>query len=214
MRCLFDIGASDNRGASFDIEYTGGPATTDDLTAVADGVEATFVTDLLGQLSTNNSLVEVLVNDTSQPELPEGRWSGSEVGTRTGAGQIAGQSSVLVYNIARRYRGSRPKGFWPFGTATDWANSESWTSDFISGLEASWANFITSLGELAGLGITLGAQVGISYTGPPYHVVTSPTTGRGRNVGTPKDPPVVFPVSSVTCSKRFGSQRRRYGKPA
>lgn len=203
------VGAPTPLGTKFDQAYTGGAPSVGDLTTLAGKIRAAYATDLAGLLHSDWSLTEVEAIDLANPTNPTGSDTTAVVGTRAGNPFDIGVAACLFFDVDRRYRGSKPKMFAPWGVTADGANAWSWSSAFITIVETQWGLFQVAIDGQGAGATTLGGQVGISYIGPPYHVVTSPTTGRGRNVGTPRNPPLVLGVTSEKLSPTYGSQRKR-----
>jgi hypothetical protein len=190
------------------LSYTGGAPTSADLEDIATSVSVTWAEYLAPMMTPDGYLGSVTVYDLANPATVEGVWSGSEEGTRTGALPSIATCALMQGHIDRRYRGSRPKLFLPYGVVADSEDINQWTGDFLTEMPEAWGDYITNL-AVDGAGSTvLGDPVGVSY----YHgftVVTSPTTGRARNVPTVRDVPLVSDIISYTLRARFGSQRRR-----
>lgn len=122
---------------------------------------------------------------------------------------ISGASCVLLnYQIARRYRGGRPRSYFPFGDATTIGNRQTWGATFVSNVESNMASaFAACIGATAG-STTITNHVNVSYY-DGFTVVTSPTSGRARNVPKLRTTPVVDTISSFSVSTRIANQRRR-----
>jgi hypothetical protein len=194
----------------FDAAYGAGPPGTDDLNIAAASVRTAYVAHLLSMLSGDATLDNVTVTDLAHPATPEGIVTGTTPGTRTGTPPLpANCCAVLSFGIARRYRGSRPKLFAPWGLQVDTNTYNAWGTSFQTEVVTKWTAFLAALSGVSFGDASWGGQVGVSYIGEPYSVVVSPTTGRARNVGTARNPPGVYPVTSTVLSPTIGSQRRR-----
>jgi hypothetical protein len=187
--------------------YTGAAPTTADLTTLAGDISGTLAVELSPLLSSSYNFDSVSCVDLANPGTAEGINSTVVAGSRTGTPNPLSLCALINFHIGRRYRGSRPKIWLPFGTDTDIASTTSWGTTFVNAVNTDWGNFITNLGGTVFGGATLGSQVAVSYFGPPTIV----NTGRGRNrySSTPRTTPLVEPVLSHSCRSVFGSQRRR-----
>lgn len=122
---------------------------------------------------------------------------------------MSGATAVLVnYQLPRRYRGGKPRSYLPWGAAGDIGNRQTWNATRV-GL---WATALTTffgdvIGSTAG-GTTITNHVNVSYYAG-FTVVTSPTTGRARNVPTLRSSPLVTAISSFSVSTKIANQRRR-----
>jgi hypothetical protein len=209
FRCLHDLASLPLYGAAFDVAYTGTAPTTADLEAFAEACNTYYESHLIGLLPEAWSLAEVICTDAAHPTTVEGIYSTPISGTRSGVSALDSKSACVIYFPDKRYRGSRPKGFWPWGVDGDLGSGKTWGADFIAAVNTAFAAFMNELVTTTSGGTSLDRQVSISYIGPPYSIITNPTTGRGRNVGTQKDPPEVITVLSVGLSATVGTQRRR-----
>ena len=122
---------------------------------------------------------------------------------------ISGASCVLLnYQIARRYRGGRPRSYFPFGDASVVGNRQTWEGTFIASVESNMAAaFAACIGATAG-STTITNHVNVSYY-DGFTVVTNPISGRARNVPKLRTTPVVDTISSFSVSTRIANQRRR-----
>jgi hypothetical protein len=150
----------------------------------------------------------VRVTDLASDTGGDGSFAANVAGSRSGGPLPASTAAVMAYTIDRRYRGGKPRGFLPWGTDTDIADPQTWNSSFLTSALAQWQGMFGIINGASSGGTTLTAHVAVSrYMG--FTVVTSPTTGRARNVPKPRIPPVVYNVISTSASAHIGSQRRR-----
>jgi hypothetical protein len=115
---------------------------------------------------------------------------------------------MIQFNIARRYRGGKPKIFLPAGVAADISNTNTWGSTFLATANTDWAAFAAAVLAAGWTGAGTLTHVNVSYyTG--FTVVTNPVTHRARNVPTLRGAPVVDTVISYAAEVDIASQRRR-----
>jgi hypothetical protein len=190
------------------IAYSGSAPSDADLNAFCEAVRNNWDEDVKPLCSDDVELKLVEATDLTTVTSAIGSFATSVEGTRTGTPIPAASCVVQSYEIARRYRGGHPRGYWPCGVNTDLAGSLEWSSDAIAdfqpGLDAYFADALASGWGGAG---TL-THVNVSYY-EGFTVVTDPITGRARNVPTPRDTPVIDTISSTIVRARVGSQRRR-----
>jgi hypothetical protein len=118
----------------------------------------------------------------------------------------------MAHQIARRYRGGKPKSFFPWGVVTDFSSPQLWTSAFANSATGDYATFIAAVRAIAAGSTTLSNYVNVSYFSGST-VVINPVTGRARNVPTLRTGgPVVDSIVASTANTRIGSQRRRIRK--
>ena len=122
---------------------------------------------------------------------------------------ISGASSLLVnYQIARRYRGGRPRSYLPWGDQTKVGNRQTWDATWVSTVTTHVEDAIAGIvGQTSG-GTTITNHVNVSYY-DGFTVVTSPTTGRARNVPKLRTTPLVDAIVGLSLSTRIANQRRR-----
>lgn len=122
---------------------------------------------------------------------------------------ISGASSVLVnYQIARRYRGGRPRSYLPWGDQSVIGNRQTWSAGFVSSVTTHLGDCFSGIvGQTSG-GTTITNHVNVSYY-EGFTVETSPGTGRARNVPTLRSSPLVDAIVGFSVSTRIANQRRR-----
>jgi hypothetical protein len=187
--------------------YTGGVPNSTDLQG--------FATDIMSGMGTHNglwaadvSLSEVEVLDLSSPTSAVGIATGSHPGGLTPGGLDASTSMVCHYLINRRYRGGKPRSYFPFGDGPSLASRVSWDPAFVTLCNSSLASFFAGLaGKLHGA-TTFQNHANVSYY-KGFHVVVDPETGYAKNVPDKRSSPLVDGIVGLACSSIPGSQRRR-----
>lgn len=188
--------------------YTGGPPSAGDALTLATAINALFVTDLLGQLGSVNVHTATVVTDLSSDMGGAGEYLSSNTGTRSGS-QFAGGTAVLENKVMlRRYRGGKPRVYWPFFTDTDFLTPQSWLTASLTGLHSALATYYAAVnGETAGTTV-LGGLCNVSYYAG-FASVQNPVTKRWRNISTPRATPIVDDIGSYSIHTSPASQRRR-----
>lgn len=188
-------------------KYSGGaPNATDCANFASDlvtAMEAEF-----GQWSAAVTLTECVVTDLSSHTGGQGSSSAAATGGITESPLSAGTCLLINFNIARRYRGGKPRVYLPWGASSTLTDRRDWSGTFLSDCDTSWTDFIAGATGLTSGSTTISGQINISYFSG-FHVVTSPTTGRARNVPDRRTTPVVDDILGHSASARPGSQRRR-----
>jgi hypothetical protein len=180
---------------------------------MAAAVFAANQTDFTTAMGAQVTFTAVILTDLTSPSAATGQHVGSAVGTATGGTLPASSAAEIAFKISRRYRGGKPRIMLPFGTDTNLANPQDWSTTFIANVNNTWQTLVNSMTSNAWpTGGTL-QQVNVSYFGPPNKTHTS-GSGRVTTVSTPRVPPIVDPVTSFGCATRIGSVRRRLGKGA
>ena len=205
---IFSDGINTDIVSRMYIGYAGSAPDAAALNGFCTAAHAAFVDALLGDLNQVYTLGRVHAIDLSSPTGAEGDDASSSAGTATDPPLTSDVAVVTSYEIARRYRGGHPRGYWPLGQSSSLSTPQTWTDAFVSGVQTSFNEFITEI--LAGVWSGGGPldHVNVSYF-HGFTVVTSPTTGRARNVPTVRAAPVVDAISGAIVRKHIGTQRRR-----
>lgn len=202
------LGLDLNAQVRLHASYTGTAPNDAACTTIASDLLTQANTDWLPLQSTAVSLDSFTVTDLSSPTGGTGVFTFSNPGTRSGS-QLPADAAVLWnLHIARRYRGGKPRGYFPFGVGGDLTNPQEWSSAAVTAFETGLQNWLTYLSSLTVSGTSITGLVNVSY----YHlftVVTNPTTGRARNVPTLRSSPLVDPVTANGVNAHVASQRRR-----
>lgn len=191
--------------------YTGGPPTAANLNTLSSDVSTLFGTDLASLLNEAYGLSEVQCTDLTSDSAAQGLWTGNVPGTRSNGGVNIPISTCVLQNfvIARRYRGGKPKTYWPFGVDSDLTSSAAWSTDLQTAVAAGWTSFLAALIAETGIGCTLTDHVNVSYYSG-FASVENPVTHRWRNIPTPRvGDAVVDIITGNAVRLEIGSQRRR-----
>ena len=208
FRALFDVDGTTPVGTHWYWAYSGGRPAASDLVAFANAVVAAFTADFKPLYPTSTVLVEVQAQDLSVVGGTEVTVAASVAGTDATSPVPSSAAANIMWEIARRYRGGRPRSAFPFGAADHLQNGFTWNVTFIGAVATAWAAMTTALTGLGSGGTTLDSQVSVSYFSG-FTAVMNPITGRWRNVADRRTTPVVDPVVSYLLAPRIGSQRRR-----
>jgi hypothetical protein len=190
------------------VEYSGTAPTNTQLNTFCGVMHTAWDTNLRGLTPSSDVLVLKTAVDLSSPTAAIGEDNTTDTGNRTGTALTAAECLVVSHEVQRRYRGGHPRTYWHWGVAADLSNTNTWSNTFTGAVAGDWASAIVAVlaGGWSGAG-TL-THVNVSYY-KGFTLVTSPTTGRGRNVPTLRAAPVVDPITSYVIRPYVGSQRRR-----
>lgn len=188
--------------------YTGTPPTDAVCATIGGSVGSAVGSHLTALISSENAQTEVDVTDLTTPSSGNGTFVFSQAGTRAGDVLPANVCGLLVSKIGRRYRGGKPRTYWPIGTANDVLNSQEWSSSAVTAFQTGLDAFLTEVGAITESGTTLAGQVNVSYY-EGFTPVLNPITGRTRDVSKLRTVPVVDAVLSNLFNPHYGSQRRR-----
>lgn len=205
----FILGTDLTATTRFHWNYTGTPPDNAACGVFATSLRGLAAAHLASVISAENTLSAISVQDLSSSSGGFGEDTSGVAGTRSGGTLTAGTAVLLSGPIARRYRGGKPRTYWPFGTADDLLSANQWStsaqSDFINALSAYEADFD---GQSSG-GCTIGQLVSVSYY-EGFTSVLNPITGRTKDVAKLRvGGPVVDILTSIAVNPRPASQRRR-----
>lgn len=189
--------------------YSGSAPTAAQCITLAGVIRTAWGNNLKALVSANTNLISTTVIDLSSASGASGVDTTGITGTRTGTSLPAGVAVLVNKKVSRRYRGGKPRSYWPFFTNTDISSPSAWLAASVNSAQTAVNAFYTAvIGAVVGSGaITQESNVSF-YNG--FTVVTNPVTGRTRNV--PKlraGGPLVDTVTSNVVNSLPASQRRR-----
>lgn len=176
---------------------------------------ATFASDIDAAMGAAKNLWDdtvqltgCTVTDLSSDTGGEGSVSGTIPGP-TSLGLLSGGTCLLMnYTISRRYRGGKPRNYFPWGGGESLASRQGWSASFLASCNSEWATFTAAVIGLSSGTTTIAAHTNVSYYAGTK-VVISPTTGRARNVPILRATPLASDIVSASAAVRPGTQRRR-----
>lgn len=187
--------------------YSGGPPTATDAVALAADIYSP-ASAMAALWSANTDLTGVEVTDLSNPAGGQGVHAQTTAGTRVGSDLAGGTALVVGYVIQRRYRGGKPRSYFPWFTAADLTSRQTWNATDLGIVDSDLATYFAAVIGLSSGTTTITDHVNVSYY-EGFTVVTNPTTGRARNVPKLRSVPVVDVIQSFAARAQPGSQRRR-----
>ena len=188
-------------------EYTGAGASIPDMNTLAGNIASSYATNLAPMAHASRVLTEVLITDLTSPTSSVGSTIVSTAGSRAGGELPASACLLESAEIDRRYRGGHPRTYWPFGTDTDVDTPQLWSTAFVDAAAAALAAHFSDWSTDLVTGIASVAPVNISYyEGFTVHMGT---TGRARNVSTPRLAPVVDAVVEYVIRLGIAQIRKR-----
>lgn len=199
-------------GSRFYLSYSGAAPSAANCATLAGDIATAWNTDIAGLIGTEWTLSECDVEDIATDMGLSGTESTAHVGTRGGTALPSQIAANVEFDIARRYRGGKPRIFWPAGVVGDLNDPAHWLPAFVTSLNTGTAAFFTAI-EAASVGAmgTL-AHVNLSY----YKGFTNVTNSSGRTRAAPtyRAAALVDPVTSYAAKGLLGSQRRRRSSTA
>src|ERR1700688_1626092 len=99
--------------------YTGTAPSDATCLLLAEQFWLAWSNDLAPLAATAVVLESVDVIDLTSDTSGSAVYAASVAGTRSGGVLPGGVAPLVNYNIARRYRGGKPRSYWPFGVGGD-----------------------------------------------------------------------------------------------
>lgn len=192
----------------FYVQYTGTAPTSANLTSWGTAIGSAWNTNMAPQHNAIVHLTNIEMTDLSSSTSAQATVNVSYVGTLAGNQLPADTCVVTSYTITRRYRGGKPRGYWPGGSTGVLATPQSWTAAYATAFDAALQAFQVAIFAAPWSGSGTLAQVNVSYY-QGHTAVQDPITLRWRNVPVLRTTPLVDVVLAHTSRQRIGSQRRR-----
>lgn len=207
IRSHWHVGGDTNAVTSTHFKYLGGSPSGGILTFVAEAVAAAGGEWLKPLMSAQNTSSAVELTDLNTKTGAKVSVAGFGAGNRAGTALPANCSLLLNLNVARRYRGGKPRNYLPFGVESDLENETSWTGTFQALAQTNINAWIGKLASIAHEGFSFGNMVGLSYyNGSTWH---QGANGDWKEIPTKRSEPYSDVIVSASCNKIIGSQRRR-----
>lgn len=188
-------------------QYSGAAPSPSDCTSLASQIFTALAAES-SQWGEDVSLTNVIVTDLSIVSGNQGEESSTQAGGKI-AGALSASTALLInFHITRRYRGGKPRIYLPWLVETDLSNRRSWNPAAVAAAEGALSTFFTACSTMTSGSTALTNHVNVSYFAG-FDVVTSPITGRARNIPKRRTTPFVDVVTGFSGSLRPGSQRRR-----
>lgn len=191
-------------------KYSSAPPVAADLNTWLSAVATAYTNSMQALVPTNVTHVQDTATDLSAATAQQAVQTHSQPGTRAGGLLPISTCVVFVGKIQRRYRGGKPRNYWPFGTESDLVDDAHWSSTALSAFGGGFSAFGSALfGTFGGLVVTNQCNVSF-YQG--HFAVQNGVTKRYRNVPTlgPSPPyPYADNLTAYGPIATVGSQRRR-----
>jgi hypothetical protein len=192
------------------LSYSGGPP--DDATALA--LAHDFFTSFaeLANLAHNSvTLTGCRVTDLSSDSTGDALYSAAAPGMLTGD-RIPISSCLLInYSIGRRYRGGKPRNYFPLGDSESLQDDRTWSAGFVTDCQEGWGDVIAAIQGTGESGTTIESHVNVSYYLSSVGSITDDGK-RGKTTPTRRETPLVNATVGFSVASRVASQRRRLGR--
>lgn len=205
------LGFTDNGGTEagnrFYLSYTGSAPTGANCITLATDIATAYQAHIAPMVYAGTALTEVDVLDIATETGSSGTVSVDYAGGDSGSILPNNVAINVEFDIARRYRGGKPRIFWPTASAAQLASGDKWTSGFIAACNTNTAAFFSAIEALTVGSMGTLQHVNLSY----YKGFTNITNSSGRERAAPKyrDTALHDPVLGYATKAVVGSQRRR-----
>jgi hypothetical protein len=196
-------------GSRFYLSYAGSAPTAANLNTLGLDVASAWSTNLQPLVPDTFELTEVDLVDLGSPSGASSTVNPHDTGSRTGNVLTANTCVNVEYNIARRYRGGKPRMYLPAGVQADLATAGTWSSTFLGLVNTGMAAFQSALEALS-----IGSIGALQYVNISFYNGVSTTTPPWRGPGFKYPPkyrttPLLDHVLGFSAKSVVGSQRRR-----
>lgn len=192
--------------------YTGTPPAATDLTAIATHLQTLVVAQFIPLCCNPCTYESVQMTDLASATGLQATVSAPTPGTEAGSLLPAQVAALVNYHIVNRYRGGKPRSYYPFGNQSALQGDDAWAPSFVSAVTGAALSVITGMSAFTSGGTQVTGQVAVSYYSGYNPPVTHPG---GRVTQTPAlrpGGPVLYKVTTATCNPIPGTQRRRLGR--
>lgn len=194
-------------GSRFYLSYSGSAPSGANCTTLAGDIAAAWGSHMAPMAHPSWALTEVDVLDIATDSGLSGQWTGTTDGSRTGT-QLPPQIAANVeFDIGRRYRGGKPRMFWPPGNEADTDGGSKFTGAFLTAMNSAVDAFFTQVQALSIGSMGSLALVSLSYYKGFTNITNS--SGRTRAVPTYRATALSDRIVNYSCKAVQGSQKRR-----
>lgn len=207
VRLDYTSPAGTKGGSRFYIAYSGAAPSAANCVTLATDIANAWETSLANLTTTDWSLSEVDVLDIATVSGNSGVWSGTKNGLLTSPALPDQVASNCEYQIARRYRGGKPRMFIPPANEAQLLNNNSYTSTFAADIATQVSGLFSAIAALSVGSMGSLKHVNLSF----YNGFTNVTNSSGRTRAAPKyrATALVDDVTGYVGKQELGSQRRR-----
>jgi len=209
VRFSFAVGGNTNVIVRQFWSYTGTPPDDAAATIIAARFHAAASGNFPAVMNQDNSVTAVTVIDLSTAAGGEGTATGDTAGSLTGDPLSAGTALLQSFKIGRRYRGGKPRSYWPFGDSTSLLTPTAWQTAFVSSCTTQLDGYALYVEGFVTGGTTVGVQYNIGYYQGFVYTAPDPITHRIKLKPVALLVPNQDPILSYGIDPRPASQRRR-----
>ena len=196
-------------GSRFYLSYSGAAPTAGDCGTLATDIGNAWSTHLAGLVNEDWTLAEVDVLDIASDSGLSGQAEPASAGANAGTALPAQCAINVEYDIARRYRGGKPRMFLPPACTGNTADPSHWSGSFVTEVNSGMVAFIDEIEALSIGAMGTLAHVNLSYYSG-YNTASPPWRGPGfKYPPLYRDAAKLDTVEGYACKSMIGSQKRR-----
>lgn len=207
VRLDYEESGSTLAGSRFYLSYAGAAPTAGNCITIATDIAAAWATHLAPSIHQDYVLSEVDVIDIASYTGASGQWTGSNAGSDSSAAVPANCAVNIEFDIARRYRGGKPRMFMPPTGVDGMSTQDKWTSTYVNSVNTAIAAFFSEIEALSVGAVGALAHVNLSYYAGFKNVTNS--SGRTRAVPQYRESALLDTITGYATKSVIGSQRRR-----
>ena len=208
VQLLWTDGNDTNVITGLHFAYAGDPPSGADCANIANAIDGLTLTHLIPLLSVDATMRGTVVIDLSSDLAHSGESDTPNPGTLAGAVLPAATAVLVNYGISRRYRGGKPRSYFPFGTAPQLGSPSKWLDAFVTNVSAALNAWNTGMEGIVEGTTSVGAGINISYN-QGYGTPRTRSNGHLYYPPQPRVTPIVEPIISRVVNPKPSSQRRR-----
>lgn len=207
VNLTYNTVANADAGNRFFFSYAGSAPTPANCVTLATDILAAWHTNMDPLLSSAYGLQEVDVLDIATHAGASGQATGTNSGGRTGTNMPIQCALGVEFGIARRYRGGKPRAYFPIGVDSDLLNAKTFATAFVTSCQTDIPAFFAAVEALSVGAVGALAHVNLSY----YQGFQNFTTPSGRERAVPKYRATALHdnVESYAVKALISSQKRR-----
>jgi hypothetical protein len=188
----------------------GARPSASDLQTFANALITLYDNHALGVMTGQVTFAGVEITDLSAPTAAQVIVTANNAGA-SGNQYLSADDAVLInFEVLRRYRGGKPRQYWPWGSFSDLANPQQWLQASITNFTSRWAQIESGiLATPLGAGATIASLCSISYYQGVNPPITLPSGRVKQSSALRPGGPIIDDVVATTVNQTLGSQRRR-----
>lgn len=194
-------------GNRFFLSYSGTAPTAAQCVTIANDIATAWNGNIAALVHSDWGLSEVDVQDISSLTGAFGTQAVDYVGTYTGSLLPASAATNVEFDISRRYRGGKPRIFWPPPSSSALLDAGHWSTAFITAVTSGNAAFWAAVAAISVGTVGTLAHVNLSYYTGFKNITNS--SGRTRAVPQYRDSALLDTITGYAIKDEVGSQRRR-----